>query len=143
MTPPLVSVLIPTYKYARYLAETIESVLEQDYPNFEVLVSDDCSGDGSAEIILRYAARDPRIRAQIHGSNLGMVENWNWCLREARGEYVKFLFGDDKLASPQALSKLARLLESSIASRVRLAGERSDVCCHPPLPLRQEGQHRN
>src|SRR4029078_349231 len=103
MTSPLVSILIPTYDYGRYLPEAIESVLEQDYPNFEVLISDDASRDDSAKVIARYAAKDPRIRAHIQPANLGMVENWNWCLREARGEYIKFLFGDDKLASREAL----------------------------------------
>jgi glycosyltransferase involved in cell wall biosynthesis len=110
---PLVSVLIPTYNYARYLAEAIESVLAQDYPNLEIILSDDASTDASAEIIRRYAARDPRIRARIHGQNLGMVANWNWCLSEARGVYVKYLFGDDRLATPQAVTQLVALLESN------------------------------
>jgi len=109
---PLVSVLIPTYNYARYLAEAIESVLAQDYPHLEIIIGDDASTDASAAIIRDYAARDPRIRAQIHGRNLGMVANWNWCLGEARGTYVKYLFGDDRLASPRAITQLVALLES-------------------------------
>src|SRR3974377_931912 len=102
MTSPKVSVLVPTYNYARYLPEAIESVLEQDFQDFEVLISDDCSTDGSAEVIARYAAKDSRIRFKIHPANLGMVENWNWCLSEARGDYIKFLFGDDRLAGREA-----------------------------------------
>ena len=113
MTPPKVSVLVPNYNLGRYLPEAIESILEQDYPNFEVLISDDCSQDDSAEIIERYASNDPRIRVQIHPSNKGMVENWNWCLRQAQGEYIKFVFGDDKLASPAALTKMVQMLENN------------------------------
>jgi len=110
---PKVSVLIPTYNYARYLPETIESVLGQDFKDYEIIVSDDASSDDSADIIRRYAAREPRIRAQLNASNLGMVANWNWCLKEARGEHVKFLFGDDCLASPRALGRMAALLDEN------------------------------
>ncbi len=115
MTAPKVSVLIPTYNYARYLPEAIESVLGQDFQDFELLISDDCSTDNSAEVIARYAARDSRIHFQIHPKNLGMVENWNWCLSQARGEYIKFIFGDDKLLSPSAIGKMAALMESDPA----------------------------
>jgi glycosyltransferase involved in cell wall biosynthesis len=116
MTLPKISVLVPTYNYARYLPEAIDSVLAQDFRDVEILISDDGSTDGSAEVIARYAAKDRRIRFQVHSVNLGMVHNWNWCLSEARGEYVKFVFGDDMLASPQALTKLVELLESSTSA---------------------------
>lgn len=111
MPSPRVSVLIPTYKYARYLAEAIDSVLGQEFTDFELLISDDCSGDGSAEILASYAARDSRIRAHVQPTNLGMVQNWNWCLAQARGVFVKYLFGDDKLARPDALGKMVAMLE--------------------------------
>jgi glycosyltransferase involved in cell wall biosynthesis len=132
MTSPKLSVLVPTYNYARYLPEAIESVLAQDLEDFELLVSDDCSADGSAEVIARYAAKDRRIRCQIHKARLGMVQNWNWCLSEARGEYIKYVFGDDKLASPQALSRLLGLLEANpsatlAASARYLIGAGSEV----------------
>ena len=113
MTSPKISVLIPTYNYARYLPEAIESVLTQDFEDFELLISEDCSTDGSAEVIACYAAKDKRVRFQVHPARLGMVQNWNWCLSEARGEYIKFVFGDDKLASQQTLTKLLGLIESN------------------------------
>ena len=113
MNKPEISVLIPTYNYARYLPEAIESVLAQDFQDYEILIADDASTDGSGEAIARYAARDPRVRAQVHPANVGMVQNWNWCLSQARGEYIKFLFGDDKLASPKALGTLLSLLEAN------------------------------
>nr|VFJ62077.1 MAG: Glycosyl transferase family 2 [Candidatus Kentron sp. DK] len=113
MTKPKISVLIPTYNYARYLPEAIESVLKQDWQDLEVLISDDASTDESANVIARYAAIDNRIRVKIHLANMGMVENWNWCLSQARGEYIKYLFGDDVLASPRALSRFVESLESN------------------------------
>jgi len=106
------SILIPTYNYARYLPEAIESVLAQDFTDYELIVSDDASTDDSADIIRRYAARDSRIRATFHPANLGMVANWNWCLGQARGEYVKFLFGDDRLTAPHALRRFVTMLDT-------------------------------
>jgi glycosyltransferase involved in cell wall biosynthesis len=110
---PKVSVLVPTYNYARYLSEAIESVLAQDFADFELLISDDASTDGSAEIIREFARRDPRIRVQFHSRNLGMVANWNWCLGQARGQYIKFLFGDDRLMGPDSLGRLVALLDNA------------------------------
>ena len=121
---PKISVLVPTYNYARFLPEAIGSVLAQDFADFELIISDDASTDGSAAIIRPYAERDPRIRFHRQEPNLGMVANWNWCLRQARGEYVQFVFGDDLLVSPRALTTLATLLdahpEAAIASSARL-----------------------
>jgi glycosyltransferase involved in cell wall biosynthesis len=109
---PQVSVLIPTYKYARYLPQAIDSVLNQSFEDFELLISDDDSKDGSAEIIQAYAAKDRRIRFALQSPNLGMVRNWNWCLEQARGAYVKFLFGDDFLMRPDAIRKLFEMMET-------------------------------
>ncbi|MBI5380300.1 MAG: glycosyltransferase family 2 protein [Opitutae bacterium] len=114
--PPRVSVLVPTYNYARYLPEALDSVLAQQFTDFELIISDDASTDNSAEILRRYAARDARIRYQVHPKNLGMVANWNWCLNEARGEYIKYLFGDDRLSSPLALGTLVTMLEKNPAA---------------------------
>ncbi|HEX3730349.1 MAG TPA: glycosyltransferase family A protein [Opitutaceae bacterium] len=109
---PKVSVLIPTYGYARFLPEAIESVLAQDFGDFELVISDDASPDASGEILRDFAARDPRIRAHVQPRNLGMVVNWNWCLAQARAPYVKFIFGDDRLNSRQALGRMAVALDT-------------------------------
>ncbi|MDB6019864.1 MAG: hypothetical protein JWR19_4353 [Pedosphaera sp.] len=113
LSSPRVSVLIPTYNYARYLPEAIESVLDQDFQDYEILIVDDCSPDESEAVIRRYAARDSRIRCHFNRPNLGMVANWNYCLSQARGEYIKFLFGDDKLADRRALTKMVRMLDEN------------------------------
>ncbi len=112
MNRPKISVLIPTYNYARFLPEAIESVLAQDFRDFELLIVDDCSADDTAKIVQPFCARDERVRFSVNHANLGMVNNWNHCLQQARGEYIKFLFGDDKLCHPQALRKMVTLLES-------------------------------
>jgi glycosyltransferase involved in cell wall biosynthesis len=111
--PPKVSILIPTYNYARYLPEAIESVLEQNFDDYELIIVDDCSRDESEAVIRHYAALDNRIRCEFNPVNLGLVGNWNYCLSLARGEYIKFLFGDDKLADRQALQKMVQMLEEN------------------------------
>jgi glycosyltransferase involved in cell wall biosynthesis len=118
---PRISVLIPTFNYGRYLPEAIESVLAQDCRDCEILISDDASTDDSAAVLQRYAACDPRVRVVLQPANLGMVANWNWCLRQARGLYVKFLFGDDVLAAPDALSTLVALLDANPGARLATA----------------------
>ena len=128
---PAISVLIPTYNYARYLPEAIDSVLAQDFGDIEIIIADDASTDNSAEVCRKYATEDSRIRFFRHEKNLGMVENWNWCLRQARGTYIKYLLADDKLAKPYALKRLVEALEQpgvslSVSARI-LIDESSQV----------------
>jgi glycosyltransferase involved in cell wall biosynthesis len=124
MNSPRVSVLIPTYNYARYLPEAIESVLEQDFRDLELLIVDDSSSDNTAEVVQPFCARDARVRFAVNSIHLGMVKNWNYCLQQARGEYVKFLFADDKLYHPGAISKMVELMERN-PSAVLAASARS------------------
>lgn len=108
---PKVSVLVPSYNHERFLPEAIASILEQDFPAFEIIISDDASSDGSASIISNFAKRDPRVSFTVQTSHLGLVANCNWCLSQAKAEYVKFLFDDDKFARPDALGRLVARLE--------------------------------
>jgi glycosyltransferase involved in cell wall biosynthesis len=141
---PTLSVLMPTYNYASYLAEGIESVLTQQFLDFELLVVDDCSSDQTADVVKAFCARDRRVRFLANPSNIGMVENWNRCLEQSRGEYIKFLFGDDKLSDPRALGKMISLLRDHptavlAASARRILDEQSNVTdTLRPLP---EGCH--
>ncbi|MGD0883767.1 MAG: glycosyltransferase family 2 protein [Thermodesulfovibrionales bacterium] len=112
MNRPKVSVCIPTYNYASFLPEAIDSVLRQTFADYEILIVDDCSHDKTAELLEVYAGRDKRIRFKINPVNVGMVNNWNLCLTEARGEYIKPVFGDDLLFRHEALEKMVSLLDS-------------------------------
>ena len=122
MSVPSVSVLIPSYNCARYLPETIESVLTQTLRDFELVVLDDRSSDSSSEVLERYARRDGRIRYRSNERNLGLVENWNACLDAARGKYVKFLHSDDKLTRPAALEQLVALLDEQPSASLAVCG---------------------
>ncbi len=128
---PKVSICMPTYKFPRYLPEAIESVLAQTYRDFELLIIDDCSQDGSTDIIAGYAKKDARITFRVNERNVGMVNNWNLCLSQARGEYIKFLFGDDLFASTTTVSRMVELLDSKhdvslVASARNVVNEASE-----------------
>ena len=103
--PPAVSVCVPTYNGEAYLAECLDSVLAQTFTDFEVIVVDDGSRDGTVALADRYAARDPRVRVHRNARNLGLVGNWHRCLDLARGEWIKFVFQDDLIA-PRCLERM-------------------------------------
>lgn len=99
---PLVTVLLPVFNGETYLAEAIESVLRQTYPNIELLVIDDGSTDGTADVIARFG--DPRLVVLRHEVNRGLVAALNHGLELARGELLARLDADD-VADPTRLAK--------------------------------------
>lgn len=90
------SVIIPVYNTKRYVQRAIDSVVNQTYTNLEIIIIDDGSTDGSAEIIDRYAQRDARIKV-IHQNNYGVSVARNCGLRISTGDYIGFLDSDDWL----------------------------------------------
>ena len=97
MTLPLVTVGIPAYNERRFIAEAIESVLEQTFTDFELLISDDASSDGTAEICAEFAARDRRIRFVRQSQNLGPFLNLKYVTDHAAGALLVWLAHDDML----------------------------------------------
>ena len=95
---PLISVISPVYNTQDYLPISIESIINQTYPNWELILIDDGSSDNSTEIIKRYAATDSRIKL-IQNENHGQGYERNLGLRIARGKYVMFFDSDDYLRS--------------------------------------------
>ena len=92
---PRLSVGLPVYNGENYLAESLESLLGQSFTDFELIISDNASTDGTEEIGRRYAASDPRVRYIRQPRNIGCNPNHNFLLREARGEYFKWAAHDD------------------------------------------------
>lgn len=90
----LVSVIMPAYNVAPYVGAAVDSVLAQTTPDWELLVTDDGSTDGTAAIVREYAARDPRIRL-LQQRNGGLSSARNCALRAARGEFLAILDSDD------------------------------------------------
>lgn len=91
----LVSIITPAYNAAEYISETIESVLEQTYPNWEMLIINDCSKDNTAEIVQSYAIKDNRIKLINLNKNGGVAAARNTAIQNARGRYIAFLDSDD------------------------------------------------
>ncbi len=116
---PAVSICIPTFNYRRYLSDALSSSLSQTFREIEVLVVDNCSDDGSMELIEEFARCDPRVVAHRNERNIGMAGNFNRCLELARGRYVKFLCADDIL-EPGCVEALVGGMEAR--DGVRLAG---------------------
>lgn len=107
MTPGLVSVMMPAYNAERYIGQAIESVLAQRYAQWELIVVNDGSGDGTAGVVAQYD--DPRIRV-IHQENQGEAAARNRALDEMRGEFVAFLDADD-VFYPRHLETTVRHLQ--------------------------------
>ncbi len=99
----LVSIIMPSYNTAKFISETIESVLAQTYPNWELIIVDDCSTDDTDAVVCPYLV-DDRIRYIKNEKNSGAAVSRNRALREAKGKWVAFLDSDD-LWFPEKLEK--------------------------------------
>lgn len=110
---PRVTVITIFLDEERYLAEAVESVLAQDFTDFELLLVDDGSTDGSTGIARAFAARDPRVRYLEHPghANRGMSASRNLGLSHARGEFIAFIDGDDRWR-PEKLREQVELLDA-------------------------------
>lgn len=104
------SIAIPAYK-GQYLSEAISSVLSQTYPNFELIIVDDCSPEDLKSIVQRFT--DRRIKYYRNDANYGpinVVDNWNKCLEYSSGDYIVCMGDDDRLL-PCCLEEYVRLIE--------------------------------
>ncbi len=110
--PPLVSICIPTYNGAAFIGEAIQSAIAQTYPNIELIVSDDGSTDETIAIAQSFQSQTSvDFRIVLH-RNYGLSQNWNFCISQAKGEYIKFLFQDDLLA-PECIEKMVAVAQQS------------------------------
>ena len=112
MSAPLVSILVPTYNRRAFIGPCLESALAQTYQDFEVVICDNVSDDGTWELCQEFASRDSRIKLFRNQANIGPVANWVRCQKEARGVLGKYLFSDD-LLFPACLEKMVPFLSRS------------------------------
>ncbi len=108
---PGVSICLPVYNGAKYLAQAIESALAQTYSDFELLIANDGSTDQSANIIDRFARQDKRIKAWTNERNLGHYPNYNACIERASGQYIK-LFAQDDILQPEIIKRFVSVLDA-------------------------------
>lgn len=109
---PLISVCLPVFNGQSYVGATLDSILSQSARNFEVLVPDDCSTDASFEIVERYARLDRRVKVWKNHRRLGLFANYNQCLRNSQGTFIKPM-GQDDLLLPTMLEKCVDKLTSN------------------------------
>jgi glycosyltransferase involved in cell wall biosynthesis len=121
MTAPKISVIVPIYNQAPFIRETVDSVLGQDYPNVELVLSDDGSTDGTTAILREYASGDPeRVKLVASEENTGIAGAFNRALDAHSGEYIAWLGGDDVM------------LPGKLDRQVAVLTSRPDAigCCH-------------
>ena len=107
----LVSIITPSYNTANFIGETIESVLNQTYANWEMIIVDDCSKDNTDEVVKPYL-KDKRIKYLKNKKNSGAAISRNRALREAKGQYIAFLDSDD-LWEKDKLKKQIKFMEDN------------------------------
>ncbi len=114
MKYPKISIMIPAYNQSMYIAQAIESALNQDYPNFEVIISDDSSTDETYDIIKKYI-KDPRIRYYKNKTNLGRVQNYNKLLyKYTKGDWIINLDGDDFFNNNNYLTTAMKIAQKDV-----------------------------
>jgi glycosyltransferase involved in cell wall biosynthesis len=118
-----VSIVVPAYRNARYLARTMDSILAQTFRDLEVVVADHASDDGTLEIAQGYAS-DARVTVLTTEAGGGAVRNWNRVSKEATGEFVKLVCGDD-LIHPELVEAQVSALDA--APSADLAAARRDI----------------
>lgn len=123
-----VSIITPCYNGAKYIGETIESVMAQDYEDWEMIIVNDGSSDNSAEVIRQYTAKDPRIRL-INQKNGGSANARNHGIREASGRYICLLDADD-VWYPSFLSEQLSFMKENNAAVVCSSYEHIDENSH-------------
>ena len=114
MKDALVSIITPVYNAEKFIRETIESVQNQTYTNWEMLLINDCSTDSSAEIIKEKAAEDSRIKYIELDKNSGAAITRNTGISKAQGRYIAFLDSDDIWKSDKLDKQLALIREKDI-----------------------------
>lgn len=104
-----VSVIMPNYNCEKFIEQTVRSVMDQTYRNWELLIVDDCSTDGSVDIIKRLTEEDPRVKLYVNEHNSGAAASRNLAMREATGKWIAFLDSDD-LWLPDKLEKQLKFM---------------------------------
>lgn len=112
MDKELVSIITPCYNSSKYIRQMIESVMSQTYPNWELLITDDCSTDNSREIVEEYCKKDSRIHLFQLEKNSGAGIARNNSIEKAKGRWIAFLDSDD-LWEPNKLEKQIRFMEEN------------------------------
>jgi glycosyltransferase involved in cell wall biosynthesis len=122
---PQVSVCIPAYGAPEFLMRTVQSVLSQDFEDFEVVITDDTPTSDVTEVIAQV--EDPRVRYLKNPHRLGSPANWAAAVGESRGHLIKLMHHDDRFTRPDSLRRFVRLLDDPRADFAFSASQVVDV----------------
>lgn len=114
---PLVSFVVTSYNYEKYILKTLESIKKQSYKNFEILVVDDCSSDNSCKVVEKFIEenQDLKITLFVQNKNQGQMSAMMRGLKEAQGQFVSFIDSDDILMPDYAKIHVQTHLKTSLA----------------------------
>jgi hypothetical protein len=136
---PLASVALCTYNGGKFLAEHLESLLQQTYPNIEIVVADDASTDDTLNILNHYARLDARIKVDVNPQNLGFTRNFERAMARCRGAYVAPSDQDDVWAPEKISALVSALGASSLAycdsTLIDERGEPMGPCMSQVVPM--------
>lgn len=142
----LVTVIMPSYNTADYIGESIQSVLNQTYQNWELIIVDDCSTDNADAVVAQFS--DTRIRYLKNKKNSGAAVSRNYALREAKGKWIAFLDSDD-LWAPEKLEKQITFMEAggyafsyTAYEEINAEGEKNGVSVTGPRRITKAGMYR-
>lgn len=107
---PKVSIIMPTYNVEKYIDEAVESVLNQTYQDFELIIVDDCSNDETYEKLVEHSTKDKRIVLYRNDENMKICYSLNKCLSHCKGEYILRMDGDD-ISLPNRIEVMVRYLD--------------------------------
>jgi glycosyltransferase involved in cell wall biosynthesis len=102
-----VSIVMPSFNYARYLSLSIESILKQSHTDLELVITDDCSTDGSREMVAEWARRDSRVVSVLHDVNVGLAGARNSALAASSGKFIALCDADDLWIADKLKTQLA------------------------------------
>lgn len=131
MERPLVSVITSTYNSSRFIGETIRSIQSQTLSDWEMLVTDDCSTDGTLEILQRFAAEDSRIKVFPLQQNVGAGKARNHSIEQASGRYIAFCDSDDRWYPEKLERQIGFMRKKDCAlsfSSYTVCDEKGEVC---------------
>lgn len=111
---PLVSIITPCYNAQDFIARTIESVLNQTYQNWEMIIVDDLSIDKSLEILSKYALNESRVKIIKNDVNQGVGKSRNFAIHKAKGKYIAFLDSDDVWLSHKLEKQVKFMLKYAV-----------------------------
>ena len=131
---PLVSVMVITYNQSKFISKCLDSILSQDYPNFEVIIADDGSTDGTSNILNKYLKKYSGIvKVKYSKINKGITDNSNLALSFCKGEYIAFTGGDD-IFMPRKISKQIDWF---------LENDKRSLCGHDAMWIDENGKNLN